>query len=49
VKYNLNSALIGDMRGAHSVLLGGPEVARPLGKPRLRWEDNIKMDVQDLV
>jgi len=42
VKYNLNSALIGDKRGAHSVLVGRLEVTRPLGKPRLRWEDNIK-------
>jgi hypothetical protein len=49
VKYNLNSALIGDRRGAHSVLVGRPEVTRPLGKPSLRWEDNIKMDLQEVV
>jgi hypothetical protein len=28
------------------VLLGKPEEKRPLGRPRLRWEDNIKMDIQ---
>jgi hypothetical protein len=27
---------------------GGPEVRRPLGRPRRRWEDNIKMDVQEV-
>jgi hypothetical protein len=49
VKYNLNSALIGDRRGAHSVLLGRSEVTIPLGKPRLRWKDKIKMDIQEMV
>jgi hypothetical protein len=29
-------------------LLGKPEAKRPLGKPRLRWEDNIKMDLQEV-
>jgi hypothetical protein len=29
------------------VLVGKPEGKRPLGRPRCRWEDNIKMDVQD--
>jgi hypothetical protein len=33
-------------RGVHRVLVGKPEGQRPLGKPRRRWEDNIKMDVQ---
>jgi hypothetical protein len=32
-------------RGAHVVLVGKPEKRRPLGKPRRRWEDNIKMDL----
>jgi hypothetical protein len=34
-------------RGVHRVLVGKPEGKRPLGSPRRRWEDNIKMDVQD--
>jgi hypothetical protein len=32
----------------HRVLVGKPEEKRPLGRPRRRWEDNIKMDVQEL-
>jgi hypothetical protein len=28
--------------------LGGPERKRPLGRPRLRWEDNIKMDLREI-
>ena len=31
-------------RGVHSVLVGKPEGKSPLGRPRLRWEDNIKME-----
>jgi hypothetical protein len=34
-------------RGVHRVLVGKPEGRRPLGRPRRRWEDNIKMDVQE--
>ena len=30
-------------------LVGKPEVKRPLGRPRRRWEDNIKMDLQEVV
>ena len=33
-------------RGVHRVLVGKPERKRPLGRPRRRWEDNIKMDLQ---
>ena len=35
-------------RGVHRVLAGKPEGKRPLGRPRLRWEDNIKMDLQEV-
>jgi hypothetical protein len=35
-------------RGVHRVLVGKPEGKRPLGRPRSRWEDNIKTDVQDV-
>ena len=35
-------------RGVHMVLVGEPEGKRPLGRPRRRWEDNIKMDVQEV-
>ena len=32
----------------HRVLVGKPEGKRPLGRPRCRWEDNIKMDLQEV-
>jgi hypothetical protein len=35
-------------RGVHRVLVGKPEGKRPLGRPRRRWEDNIKLDLQDV-
>jgi len=41
-------ARMGQGRGVHSVLVGKPEGKRPLGKPRRRWEDNIKMDLQEV-
>ena len=34
---------MGERRGVYRVLLGKPEGNRPLGRPRLRWEDNIMM------
>ena len=41
-------ALMGESRGVCRFLVGKPEGKRPLGRPRLRWEDNIKMYLQDL-
>ena len=35
-------------RGVHKFLLGKPEGKRPLGRPRHRWEDNIKMDLREV-
>jgi len=35
-------------RGVHMVLVGKPEGKRTLGRPRRRWEDNIKMDLQEV-
>jgi hypothetical protein len=35
-------------RGAHGVIVGKPEGRRPLGRPRRRWEDNIKMDIREV-
>ena len=37
---------MGERRGVYRDLVGKPEVKRPLGRPRRRWEDNIKMDIQ---
>ena len=39
---------MGEGRGVHRVLVGKPEGKRPLGRPRRRWEDNIKMDLQEV-
>ena len=41
-------ARIGEERGVHRVLMGKPEGKRPLGRPRRRWEDNIKRDLQEM-
>jgi len=38
---------MGERRGLYRVLVGKPEGKRPLERPRRRWEDNIKMDIQD--
>jgi len=41
---------MGERRGVYRVFLGGgePEGKRPLGRPRRRWADNIKMDLQEV-
>jgi hypothetical protein len=41
-------ARMGEVRGAYNSLVGMPERRRPLGRPRRRWEDNIKMDVREI-
>ena len=41
-------ARMGEGGGVHRVLVGKPEGKRPLGRPRRRWEDNIKMDLQEV-
>ena len=43
-----NIAYMGERRGVYRVLVGKPEGKRPLGRPRHKWEDNIKMDFQDV-
>jgi hypothetical protein len=35
-------------RGVYRVLIGRPENKRPLGRPRRRWEDNIKLDLREI-
>ena len=39
---------MGEDRGVHRVLVGKPEGKRPLGRPRRRWDDNIKTDLQEV-
>ncbi|KAJ4432213.1 hypothetical protein ANN_20829 [Periplaneta americana] len=41
-------ARVGESRNAYRVLVGRPEGKRPLGRPRRRWEDNIKMDLREV-
>ena len=41
-------ARMGEGRDVHRVLVGEPERKSPLGRPRRRWEDNIKMDLQEV-
>jgi hypothetical protein len=39
---------MGEMINAYKILVGRPEGKRPLGRPRRRWEDNIKMDLREI-
>jgi hypothetical protein len=39
---------MGEKRGAYRILVGRPEERRPLGRPKSIWEDNIKMDLQEV-
>jgi hypothetical protein len=39
---------MGEKRSAYRILVGRPEGRRPLGRPRRRWEDNIKTDLQEV-
>jgi len=41
-------ARVGKKKGGYRVLMGKPEGKRPRGRPRRRWEDNIKMDLQEV-
>ena len=45
MKWTVYVAHMGESRGAYRVLVGKPEGKRPLGRPRRRWEDSIKMDL----
>jgi len=48
MKWEGHVARMGQGRGVHRVLVGKPEVKRPFGRPRRRWENNIKMDLQEV-
>jgi hypothetical protein len=39
---------MGELRGSYNILVGRPERRRPLGRPRRRWKDNIKMDLREI-
>jgi hypothetical protein len=42
------AARMGERRGVYRVLVGKPEGKRPLGRPRHRWKDNIKIDLKEV-
>jgi len=48
IRWAGNVARMGDRRGTYRVLVGRPEGRRPLGRPRRRWEDNIKVDLHEV-
>jgi hypothetical protein len=48
MKWAGHVARMGEGRVVHRVLVGEPEGKTPLGRPRRRWEDNIKMDLQEV-
>ena len=48
MRWTGNVARMGERRVEYRVLVGKPEGKRPLGTPRRRWEDNIKMDLQEV-
>jgi len=48
MRWSGHVARMRERRGVCRVLVGKPEGRRPLGRPRRRWEDNIKMDLQEL-
>jgi hypothetical protein len=39
---------MGEKRNAYRILVGNPEGKRPLGRPRRRWVDNIKIDLREI-
>jgi len=46
-RWVVHVARVGEWTGVCRVMVGKPEGKRPLGRPRRRWEDNIKMDLQE--
>jgi len=48
VRWAGHVARMGERRGVYRVLVGRPEGKRPRGRPRHRWENNIKMELQDM-
>jgi hypothetical protein len=48
MRWEEHVAQMGEGRGMYRVLVGKPEGKKPLGRPRRRWEDNIKMDLREV-
>jgi hypothetical protein len=48
IKWAGHVARMGETRNAYRILMGKPEGKRPLGRPRGRWVDNIRMDLREI-
>jgi hypothetical protein len=48
MRWAIHVSYIGEGRCVYRVLVGRPEEKRPLGRPRHRWKDNIKMDLREI-
>jgi hypothetical protein len=48
MRWTRHMACMGDRKGAYRVLVGRPDGKKSLGRPRYRWEINIKMDLQEV-
>jgi hypothetical protein len=48
IRWEGHVARMGEVRGAYNILVGRPEGRRRLGRPRCRWEDNIKTDLGEI-
>jgi hypothetical protein len=48
MRWDGHVARMGEKTNAYRILVGTPEGKRPLGRPRQRWEDNIKMDLREI-
>ena len=48
IKWAGHVARVGEKKGVYSVLVGKPKERRPLWRPSIRWDDNIKMDLQEV-
>ena len=48
MRFDGHVARVGEERGVYRALVGKPEVKRPLGRPRRRWVNNIRMDLQEV-
>jgi hypothetical protein len=48
MSFFISHVRVGDERKVYKVLVGKPEGKRPLGRPRRRWEDGIRIDLRDI-
>jgi hypothetical protein len=48
MRWAVHVTRFGERRGLYRVLVGKPERKRPLGRPRRRWDDNVKVNLQEV-